>query len=209
MVSKGPTPPEAKSRLPDNSASFIALPAEPRPGHLEVAEPRLARRLLQQMLMPHHRERQIADAELLGDPHLRYFRAGGDGAHRSVHSRNQAQRQGANDVGRHIMTSLQNTFSRNRRPTARLTPAESETAVFCQLRQASNSIASRRKPPVRCAASSMTRPTSASFTRGCCVQASNPSSRWAPEIAVPSAQKCTGRKSASSSPEMRCTRKAQ
>ena len=68
MVSSGPTPPDAKSRLPEMMASFIGAPHERHPFGLEVeAEPLAV--LLQELVLLHDGERQVGDAQLLGDAH--------------------------------------------------------------------------------------------------------------------------------------------
>src|SRR3954453_15519310 len=97
---------------------------------------------------------------------------------------------------------------RKRRPKNRPSEKEKAIARLCQWRQPENSRKSRRKPPPRWAASSTTSPNSANLVSGLSVQRMNASSRASPSIAVPSAQKCSGRNSASISPEARCTTKA-
>ena len=81
MVSNGPMPPEAKSRLPESSASFIARAAgELHPLGLEIDAGR-RRMLFQELLLLHDGERQIGNAELLGDADggLRFGLTGNDG----------------------------------------------------------------------------------------------------------------------------------
>src|SRR5690606_33087972 len=79
----------------------------------------------------------------------------------------------------------QAALSRNSSPAATDTPPVTATTVFCQSRQARNSMASRRSPPVMWAASRMTSPVSASFTSGISVQLRNASMSAACSTARP------------------------
>src|SRR6185295_2748353 len=87
-------------------------------------------------------------------------------------------------------------------------PAATARRLFCQSRHGRNSRARSRRTPAMCAARSSTSTTSASLTAGWSDQRRKLSSFASPASALPSAQKWSGRKSASATPETRWTAKA-
>src|SRR6185437_10901990 len=93
---------------------------------------------------------------------------------------------------------------------ATATAPASAIVVFCQsARQPTNSINNNRTPPARCAASASTRSGSTSLTAGWRVHSRNQSSAAGRVSACDSVKKCSGRNSARTMPETRCTTNAQ